>query len=64
MTENVWIALIVGLTAAIPPTVAALVGMRKIHTTFNSKMDKFLALTKTAAHAEGVKEEKEKHPPL
>lgn len=63
-------AVIVGIVAATPPTLLAMAALvssfrngravKDVHVLFNSRMDQFLKVTKESAHAEGVKEEKEK----
>lgn len=64
-------AVIVGIVAATPPTLLAMAALvtafktrndvKQVHVLFNSRMDQFLKVTKESAHAEGVKEEKDKH---
>lgn len=54
------------IIASTPPTIVALGGvvlgllnrfqLKEVHTAVNSKMDKMLALTASASHAEGVAE--------
>lgn len=60
MSEAVQVALIV----SVPPTLLALLTLRQVkvvHNIMNSRLDALVKLTRKDAHAEGVKEEKEKH---
>lgn len=57
-----WSPLIIGIVAALPPTilaVATLIQGIRTHQTFNSKMDAMLELAKKASFAEGQKAEKD-----
>lgn len=57
-----WSPVIIGIVAALPPTilaVATLIQGIRTHATFNSKMDKMLKLATDGAFAEGVKQEKD-----
>lgn len=63
-------AVITAIIAAVPPTLLAGLALLKagkvekavneVHLSVNSRLDEFLKVTKTASHAEGVKEEKDK----
>lgn len=64
-------AVIVGIIAAAPPALLALAALvnsirngkavKEVHLAVNSRLDELVKLTRKDAHAEGVKEEKEKH---
>ncbi len=61
---------IIAIISAIPPTFVALLALlrsmkvekavQEVHLSINSRMDKFIEITKTVSHAEGVKEQKDK----
>lgn len=65
-------AIIVAIIAALPPTIVALLALRKstsngkavaeVHLALNSRLDELLRSTRTAAHAAGVKEGQEGPP--
>lgn len=64
-------AVLVGIVAATPPTLLALAALvtafrngravKEVHLAVNSRLDDLVKLTRKDAHAEGVKEEQEKH---
>jgi len=66
MSDGIWIALI----AATPPTLVGLAGVivslnnkraiQEVHKSTNSRLDQLVAVTKTEAHAAGMKEEADK----
>ena len=56
-----WTAIIIAMIVAIPPTLlgaATLIQGIKTHSTFNSKMDKLLELTRSDAYKDGVRDER------
>jgi hypothetical protein len=57
-----WTPVLVGVIAAVPPTLLALATLIKqfrTHKTFNSKMDAMLALTRLNGIAEGRKSQRD-----
>lgn len=60
MTDSA--AIVIGICAAVPPTIialATLIQQIRTHSAFNSKMDAAIAAAKTASFAEGQKKEKD-----
>lgn len=57
-----WSPIVIGIVAALPPTilaVATLIQGIRTHQTFNSKFDAMLELAKKTSFAEGQKDEKD-----
>ena len=59
-----WSNIVATIITALPPNIIGILVYLKtheIHTTFNSKMDVFIALVEREAYARGKKAEKDKH---
>jgi len=71
MSDDTFRLVVIAMITAIPPTLAGvaalIVAMRgsqkltALHLQINSRMDQLLAVSKTAAHAEGVASERTQH---
>lgn len=56
-------AILVGIISAVPPTIVALLALRrvtKVEVSLNGRLDQWLQLKGEAEHAAGVKEERDK----
>ncbi len=58
MSDVVIVAIIAGVSSTVAPTVAVIMGLKKVHATVNSRMDELLRLARKEAHQEGVDEER------
>jgi hypothetical protein len=66
VSDDLWKAVLLAVPSTLLALATLIVGIRNsrqlktVHETTNSKMSELLELTKKAAHAEGVKDEKER----
>ena len=60
--------LLVALVSAVPATIAAVVSVITLHrakdlkVSLNGRLEEWIAATKAASHAEGMKDEQDSHP--